>query len=125
MTDYVVRHPLKCECGEDLTQPESVEVHISADEQEFDRLSSVDENGLLRDMDNLIANGYHAGSCCWGCGEQIDELFNEVDEGVIKRADVRQVLETLSNPHRSYLVRLESAIRQLKVLCPDVPEKKS
>jgi len=68
-------HETKCPaCGADLTQSRSVMVHFAVTDHEFDQLSSVDEEGVLQDIDGLIEIGSHAGSCCSNCGEELDEL---------------------------------------------------
>ncbi len=80
----------KCHnCEHDLTQPEAVRVHLSAGGHEFDLKSSVDDDGKLHDVSSygrglgpvsevgLIAAGFHAGSYCTGCDEQLEELFDD------------------------------------------------
>ena len=74
MPGFTVYHPVKCEkCGRDLTAPNQITVHFSAAGHEFDVLSCVLLNGCLIDIEDLIRNGYHAGSNCI-CGEPLEEL---------------------------------------------------
>lgn len=78
MKKYRVQHQVNCfACGEDMTQADVVEIHFSAAEEEFDRLSCVDEKGFLVDVDRLVENGYHACSRCSFCNEQLEELEDD------------------------------------------------
>ncbi len=73
-TSFVVKHNSACACGADLTKENAVEVHISVAGHELDILSQV-AFGLLDDTeDEVIKNGYHAGSNCAACGEDLEEL---------------------------------------------------
>lgn len=80
----MIIHDVNCPgCGTDLKKPESIAVHFSADGQEFDRLSSVNDEGHLRDTeDGLISKGFHAGSHCCTCSEQLEELINDQAQAV-------------------------------------------
>ena len=75
----MIIHEVFCPgCGTDLQKPQMVTVHFSADGQEFDRLSSVNDEGHLVDTeDGLISKGFHAGSYCNRCDEQLDELIDD------------------------------------------------
>lgn len=75
MPPWTKRHDPECHaCHANLTVVDSVCVHFSAADQEFDRLSCLDAHGFLVDVDRLIENGYHAGSHCRRCGTLLDEI---------------------------------------------------
>lgn len=77
---FKVFHDPTCECGADLTKHHAVVVTYSTGGHIFERPSEVYPSGKLRDTeDRLIENGYHAGSHCAACGEQIEELEEEPD----------------------------------------------
>jgi hypothetical protein len=57
-----------------------VKIHISAGGVEGNTTSCVTKDGRLIDTpDGVIAKGFHAGSYCYGCGEQLDELLPDGD----------------------------------------------
>ncbi len=53
---HVIKHNLACECGANLRNINSVDVHCSAAGTEFDFLSHV-VGGVLQDVEDVIANG--------------------------------------------------------------------
>lgn len=68
-------HPIICpSCKSDLTCEEAVTIHFSAAGHEFDVRSDLDFNGYLIDPENLVINGYHAGTHCSQCTELLDEV---------------------------------------------------
>lgn len=70
-------HEINCGCGADLTQQNSVRVHLSTEQHEWDELAYVTQGGELQ---HALANqGAHAGSYCVACDNQIEEL--EEDDG--------------------------------------------
>lgn len=82
---FQIIHTTSCSgCGSDLRKPDSVVVLFIMDsmsdqqsDASFDRLSQVDETGLLVDVGNLIKSGFHAGSTCVACNEQLEELVED------------------------------------------------
>ncbi len=112
MMDYSVIHEVKCSgCKADLTRLNAVKVHFSIDgEAEFDRLLSVDAEGHLGDtqtLGGLIAKGFHAGSACFSCGEQLEELVNSPEEIIV----ALQTLVKMSQEGR------DSLMGEIQVVC--------
>jgi hypothetical protein len=70
---FTVTHDTRCTCGADLTEPGSINIHLSARGHEFDERGSVDDDGTLLDPSNNVEQGLHAGSYCAACGALIDE----------------------------------------------------
>lgn len=62
-------------CGHNFDPDLGVGVHINlcVAEHTFMVQSSIRGNGELVDVDNAVANGYHAGTTCSKCGELLDE----------------------------------------------------
>lgn len=103
MEKHVIFHETDCPtCGADLTQPDGVNVHISAGDVQGDTASCVDpkDGHLIDTPDGVIAKGFHAGSSCGGCGEQLDELVSDGDGGLFAVAG--------SPPSRWYVRTLDS-----------------
>jgi hypothetical protein len=85
---YTVIHETACSgCGVDLTQLDSVQVHYSVKDEEFDRFSYVNPDGRLVDVSGMIASGFHAGSYCSVCGEPLEELVEELVDDVVDQED--------------------------------------
>ena len=75
MSTYEVWHNTRCDqCDADLVETDSIEITFSCADHQFERYSSVQSNGLLLDVDDLIEHGYHAGSRCVECGCVLEEL---------------------------------------------------
>ncbi len=74
---WTVSHNTTCDsCSANLTQPNSIRIGFVCGEHLFELLSNVSAyDGGLVDVDNLVANGYHAGSVCDACGEALEELI--------------------------------------------------
>jgi hypothetical protein len=69
---YQHRYPKECpHCSADLLTHHSLLVLFSIDGTEVARNSQLDENGILMDVDRLIANGYHSDTICDKCAESI------------------------------------------------------
>jgi hypothetical protein len=74
-TGYAVYHKLVCpKCGINFTAPGTVEISFSCADHVFQRTSQVTDSGRLVDIDDLVRYGFHAGSCCFGCAEQLEDL---------------------------------------------------
>jgi hypothetical protein len=71
---YRIWHPAQCKCNADLTVADAVMVHFSCAGQVIDHKSRVRDTGLLCDVDRLVEFGYHAGTSCSGCGDEIPEI---------------------------------------------------
>ena len=78
---YQIHHPLRCDCGADLTQPDAVRVTLSDGNRPYDEITTRvepvagEDAGRLLDPDGRIDTlGHHAGSECRACGEMLDEL---------------------------------------------------
>lgn len=143
MSKYSVEHETDCpSCGADLTQSDSISVHISAGGHEFDILSSVDTDGLLQDTDDrVIASGFHAGSNCNECDEQLDELLADqwyvrfeatgeiagpmTKDKALSTVDGMAFSENIFSPRFVTTPEVEKILRQLQSMEENDPPGKS
>jgi hypothetical protein len=68
---YAKRRPF---CQSDLARPESVKLcYTVGDDEIYETPSRLDEMGLLEDVNDLIANGYHSDTTCSKCLNSLAE----------------------------------------------------
>lgn len=67
------------ECGHKLTDDYGVTIHFVVAGQQREVISRLTTEGNLVDVDDLVANGYHAGTSCGECGESLAD-FEECEE---------------------------------------------
>lgn len=68
-------------CGNNLRNPAEVIIYLTVAGHDLEIDSRLDETGMLKDTeDNAVANGYHAGTVCAGCGHFLFEVADEVAE---------------------------------------------
>lgn len=72
---FAHRYPKLCPfCQADLTRPGSVKLcYTVGDDEIYETLSRLDEAGLLEDVNDLIANGYHSDTTCSKCLNSLAE----------------------------------------------------
>ncbi len=68
---------------------------------------------------------YDAENAYWRPGMEGPMVIYADSDGyeIVSGDVVRQALETLENPRRSLLIKIQSAARQLKIACPELPPK--
>jgi hypothetical protein len=72
---FAHRYPKLCPfCQSDLARPESVKLcYTVGDDEIYETPSRLDETGLLEDVNDLIANGYHSDTTCSKCLNSLAE----------------------------------------------------
>lgn len=78
--DEETNEPLtKCpKCGTNFLQEGSVSVYLSVAGRELEVDSCLLPDGKLKDTnDNAVANGFHTGTVCTGCGSYLFEVAEE------------------------------------------------
>ena len=75
---YQHRYPKECpNCGADLLTRDSLLVTFSVAGMEIAKFSQLGEDGILEDVDRLVANGYHSDTTCDKCAHSLsaDEIL--------------------------------------------------
>lgn len=67
-------------CGNDLTAPDSIVLNFGVSEADGYRLTCLDENGNLEDVEQLVEMGYHKGTQCAKCHTDLDK-YEGIPEG--------------------------------------------
>lgn len=65
-------------CNSDLTDSDNVIVHLSIGESSADIYTYLRSDGTLVDVDNAVANGYHAGTRCARCDAGLSDYEVQV-----------------------------------------------
>ena len=99
--------------------------HAEKPRGEFEELEGfLRENGIPYRRWSEAKYEYDAEQVIWlpGMDKPFHCIMDQECNEVVKADAVREVLSSLTNERRSLVVRIESAVRQLKPLCPDIPE---
>ena len=70
---------MACTCGQDFTETDSIELVISIGGTVSSLATKLTPEGLLVDVDNAVANGYHSQTLCGQCGKDLQDLEDELD----------------------------------------------
>lgn len=68
------------ECGTRWDMNHGISINILVGDSLSDHDTMLDQEGDLVDVDNLVANGYHAGTYCGGCGELLVNMEGVIEE---------------------------------------------
>jgi hypothetical protein len=103
----------RCEaCGRDLIEPGSVDLVYSIASQVQEVPSRLDSDGILQDVDGIIAKGLHSDTCCAACGHSLS------DEEVLTDQAEHKAFVIEDNRGQTLKVRVEASGHGLHLL-PD------
>jgi hypothetical protein len=77
-------------CGQDWTEEDGVGLVVSVGGRVSEYPTRLDSGGMLEDVDNLVANGYHSATRCAGCGELLVNLDVGEEMHTIARRPARR-----------------------------------
>lgn len=79
-TDDMGNPVLSCpECGTRWDVNHGITLVAAINEMPQDHDTYLDRDGYLVDVDRLAENGYHAGTLCGDCGEQLVDMADVVE----------------------------------------------
>ncbi len=70
------------ECREDLTKDKSVEIELTDGKITWCQLSNLDQEGVLQDPTNEVAEGQHSGTICTGCSNMLINMDGVEEENL-------------------------------------------